>query len=227
MNPWFKVLFLLIITIQNAQASGDGRWQLNISGKDQIEFGTEHLAGGLVIRWNTVLEFTIRDGVYLSGTGTAQLNSDIQTFSRPEKIFECQQVIGTFASRSGLSFSTPHLRYQAFPLTGQLLGGVIQLNPYLEYPGNYYAVLYECKTEKEQGSFWIETAPRVSRELSKRQDSTVKFSNGVYSANIKEVKSIAPGMEIKLPLTDGLSFELLQDYGLRSLNYQLKKIGSK
>lgn len=225
MTLWFRALCLLIITIQNAQAADDGHWQLTISGVDRIEFGTEKLAGGLIVKWETVLDFTIKDGSFISGTGTAKLKPEIKVFSRPAEFLNCEQVIGTFANRSGLSFSTPHLRYRAFPVTGKLENKVIQLNPYLEYPGNYFAVLYKCSTQSELGEFWIERAPRVSRELSKRQDSNVDHKDGVFSASIKEVKSIAPGLEVRLPLTNGLSFNLQQDYGLRELSYRLAFLG--
>ena len=227
MTLLYRALLLFIMTIHNAQAFEDGRWQLTISGHDRIEFGTEFLAGGLTLKWETVLDFTIQQNAFVSGTGTARLLPDIQIFSRPPNMFECKQVIGTFASRSGLSFSTPHLRYQAFPVSGKVENNAIQLNPYLEYPGNYYAILYECTTHKEQGSFWVERAPRVSRELSKRQDSTITVKDGSYRAQIKEVKSIDPGIEIKLPLIDGLKFELLQDYGLRSVEYRLEYLESQ
>lgn len=219
-----KPLILLILIIQSVHADNDGRWQLTISGIDRLEFGTEHLAGGLQIQWLTTLEFTVSDDVFIHGTGTARLLPDITTYSRPDDLFDCTQVTGTFASNSGQSFSTPHLRYRSFPMLGKVSDNKIRLNPHIEYPGNYYAVLYECKTSNSQGSFWIDQSPRFARELSKRQNALVKQSGSIYSANIKEVKSIPPGPELVLPLVDGLSFSVTEEYGLRKLSYQLIRL---
>lgn len=219
-----KPLFFLILTIQLAHADIDGDWKLTISGQDQLEFGTEHMAGGLNIRWLSVLQFTIEDGLFLQGTGTARLLPEIVTTSRPVDMFDCNQVSGTFASNSGQSFSTPHLRYRSFPMLGKVIDQSIRLNPHLDYPGNYYAVLYECKTDNSLGSFWLEQSPRIARELSKRQNALIKVNDLMYSAHIKEVKNIAPGPEMLLPLIDGLSFSVTQEYGFRKLEYQLQRI---
>lgn len=218
-----KSLFFLILTIQLAHADINGRWKLTIAGQDQLEFGTEHMAGGLNIKWMSVLEFTIKHGLFVQGTGTARLQPEIDTTSRPAEMFDCNQVSGTFASNSGQSFSTPHLRYRSFPMLGKVIDQSIRLNPHLDYPGNYYAVLYECKTDNSLGSFWLEQSPRIARELSKRQNAIVKVNNLIYSAHIKEVKTIAPGPEIILPLSDGLNFSVTQEYGLRKLEYRLQR----
>lgn len=123
-----------------------------------------------------------------------------------------------------MSFSTPHLRYKAFPVAGRMVGDTIQLKPFLEYPGNYYAVLYRCETADELGSFWIERAPRIARELSKRQNTITKFEDGIYQAEIKEVKSIPPGPDIEIQLIDGLKFSVTEQYGLRKLEYSLTRV---
>ncbi len=218
--------FLLIglLGICVAHADRDGRWQLVISGQDRIEFGTEHLAGGLHIHWQTDLEFLIKHGRFVQGTGTAQLDSEITSYSRPESMFECNQIKGSFVSRNGILFATPHLRFQAFPVAGKVVEENIHLNPSLAYPGNYYAVLYKCLTRDDLGSFWLENSPRIARELGKRQDSTLKTGEDGYQASIREVKTIAPGPEIVLPLKEGFEFSLSEDYGLRQLNYRLQRL---
>lgn len=224
MQVVIKSLFFLILIIQNVYAEINGRWKLTISGQDQLEFGTEHLAGGLVIEWVSTLEFTIQHDVFVQGTGTARLMPGIASISRPAGMFDCNQVSGTFANNSGQSFSTPHLRYRSFPMMGRVIEQSIKLNPHLDYPGNYYAVLYECQTDNSMGSFWLERSPRIARELSKRQNALVHVNESTYSANIKEVKTIEPGPEMQLPLIDGLNFSVTQEYGLRRLEYRLQQI---
>lgn len=224
MRLTIRSLLLLILTIQPVHADPDGRWQLTIRGQDQLEFGTEFLAGGLKIKWLSILDFTIQQGVFVQGTGTARLLPEISPISRPEQMFECHQVSGTFANNNGQSFSTPHLRYRSFPMKGKLNEASVQLNPHLDYPGNYYAVLYECKTANSLGSFWLDNSPRIARELSKRQNALVEVKGSDYKANIKEVKNIAPGPELTIPLVDGLQFSVTQEYGLRKLEYRLERI---
>ena len=224
MQQIFGLLIILIVSIQTANAVEDGRWVLTIIGFDNLEFGTEHLAGGLNIQWKTELEFNIKNSQFGQGTGRASLVGEITTFSRPEDMFDCKLEKGTFASRSGMNFSMPHLRYKAFPLTGKMVGETVHLNSFLEYPGNYYAVLYHCQTDNELGSFWIERSPRIARELSKRQNTATSFEEGIYHANIKEVKSISPGSQLELPLVDGLKFSVTQQFGLTRQDYALNRI---
>ena len=226
MRQTFCSLILFIAIILPALAIEDSRWILTIQGKDKVEFGTEQLAGGLNIHWQTKLEFTIQNDRFNQGTGTATFVGDITTFSRPAEMFDCKLVNGIFSNRNGISFSTPHLRYKAFPLTGKIVGDKIQLNPFLEYPGNYYAVLYQCETSNELGSFWIERSPRIARELSKRQDATITFEESIYRARIKEINSISPGPQMELPLIDGFKFSVTQQYGLRTLNYSLSRVSN-
>jgi hypothetical protein len=231
MKGCFRALCLLIVTIQSAHAGDvDGRWQLSIEGEDRLEFGSEMLAGGIRLSWVTVLDFTIENGLFVLGSGVANLHPAIESYSRPEKLFACHDVEGVFASRSGQSFHTPHLRYQSFPVVGRVENGSVQLNPRLDYPGNYYAVLYECTTTSAQGEWWIERSPRIARELGKRQNAQVKREHDTFSANIKEVKTIEPGPDLDLPLIDGLTFSISQDFGLRRMTYHLHRLdksGSK
>ena len=139
-------------------------------------------------------------------------------------MFDCHQVSGTFANNNGQSFSTPHLRYRSFPMQGRVIDTAIQLHPRLDYPGNYYAVLYACKTADALGSFWLERSPRIARELSKRQNARVETNGDEYSAHVKEVKNIAPGPELMFPLIDGLNFTVSQEHGMRKLQYLLERI---
>jgi hypothetical protein len=103
-----RLLVFLIITIHQAYAIEDGRWQLTITGQDQLEYGTQMLAGSLNIGWESILEFSIKQGRFEQGASTARL--------------------------------LPNM-----------------------------------------------SAPRVSRELGKRQNAQIKNEDGVFSMNIKEL----------------------------------------
>jgi hypothetical protein len=196
-----------------------------INGTDRLEFGSRFLAGGLDLEWQSILEFSVLDGRFELGTAKAQLMPNVEAFSNPPGMFDCSQVSGTFASRSGNSFSIPHLRYQGFPLTGRVIDGKVELTPFLEYPGNYYAIMYRCETADERGEVWADSAIRIARELGRRQNAEVETDNGRYRATIKEVKVIAPGPKLEIPLNDGFELALEQNYGARKLRYQLRRMG--
>lgn len=224
MKAIILILILQSVSVTAVQATENGRWVLTISGADKLEFGTQSLAGGLNIKWTARLDMTIENGQFKQGSGTARLSSEISPFSRPAGMFDCKLTKGTFSNRNGLSFYTPHLRYKSFPVAGKIEGNSIQINSLLEYPGNYYAVLYQCETSHESGSIWIERSPRLAGELSKRQNTITQYVDGIYRARVKEVKSISPGPQIELPLIDGLKFSVTRQYGLRKLEYRLNRI---
>jgi hypothetical protein len=223
-----KVLYLLILTISSAYGdinnAIDGRWRLTITGEDRLEFGTQFLAGGLIMRWRSMLDFSIQDAQFNIGTGTAQLLAEVDSHSRPEDRFNCEVTSGTFVSKNGQTFTTPHLRYQSFPMQGRVIEGEILLNPFLEFPGNYYAVLYECSTRDELGDVWTNSAPRVAQELGKRQSSQVVQQGDEYVVKIKEVKNILPGPELKMPLKGDLAFTISEDHGARVLEFRLQRL---
>jgi hypothetical protein len=224
MGSPLKLLILLMLTIQPVYAGVDGRWKLLISGHDQLEFGSRFLAGGLTLGWQSILDFSIRDGRFEIGTASARLMPNVDAFSNPPAVFDCSQVSGIFANRSGNSFSTPHLRYQAFPLAGRVIDGKVELTPFLEYPGNYYAIMYQCETSDERGANWAEMAPRIGLELGRRQNAQIDVDEGRYTAKIKQVKVIAPGPRLELPLIDGFELAVEENYGARKLRYQLQRV---
>lgn len=219
---------ILFIFSTNIKAdSVDGQWEFVINGKDNLEFGTQFLAGGLTVSWTTTLLFTVKNGQFLLGTGKAQLHSNIEAFSRPEHTFTCDKIPGTYVSKNGLIFETPHLRYVSFPVSGQTQlkkkGEPIMMKLVhgMDYPGNYYGVLFECKTDKALGKNWLEQSPRVSKEKASRQSIDTKKENGFYIAKVKQVKSVAPGPELEIPLIDRWEMTLSDSFGESSLNYKL------
>lgn len=87
--------------------------------------------------------------------------------------------------------------------------------------------MYQCSTQNEPGDVWLELAPRVSRELGKRQSAQIKNEDGVFSMHIKELKNIPPGSTLKIPLIDGFKMSLEQETGARQVEYQLQRVADK
>ncbi len=232
---WGKALIILIVAMTpgwglGQEAGPDGRWLLQIEGRDQLEFGLENLAGGIRLRWRSELEFRIESGRFLRGSGRSRLLPDIEPVSRPPGYFDCAASEGVFVSRNGQSFDMPHLRYRSFPMRGEVLraekqGWRVSLNPDLKYPGNYIAVMYRCATTGDQGARWLDASPRVARELGKRQNAEMENGDGYYRVLVKEVKTLPPGPVLELPLQSGLEFVLESEYGLRRLRYRLERLG--
>ncbi len=55
------------------------------------------LVGGLNIGWESILEFSIKQGRFEQGTSTARLLPNMSAFSRTPQVFECALVSSTFA----------------------------------------------------------------------------------------------------------------------------------
>ena len=222
------ILIIMPLPLYAAENGSDGRWLLEIDGRDQLEFGMENLAGGIVVRWRTALEFRIENGRFLRGSGRAELMPDVEPVSRPEGVFTCALNEGVFVSRSGQTFDMPHLRYRSFPMRGRVeqgeAGTRVILQPELKYPGNYLAVMYRCTTDHQQGALWLEASPRIARELGKRQNAQARVEDGRYRATVKEVKTLPPGPLLELPLQDKLELTLESEFGLRRLRYRLQRL---
>lgn len=229
-NLSFIVFIFALVVFQWGSAKADaidGEWELRINGKDNLEFGTQFLAGGLTVKWTVSLLFRVKDGQYILGTGIAKLNSNVEPFSRPEKLFECDNIPGTYVSRNGQIFKTPHLRYLSFPVSGQVQlkkpnsPTMMKLVHGMEYPGNYYGVLFECKTKNDLGENWLVQSPRVSKEKASRQSIDTHEADGFYVAKIKQVKAVAPGPELMIPMIDQWQMTFSDSFGESSYHYQL------
>jgi len=218
------VLLIFLPAFASIAQNIDGQWQLKITGKDQLEYGTQKLAGGLLMSWQTVIDFEIQQGQFLQGSGKTNLLPEILPFSRPDNMFQCKSIAGVYATRSGRSVEMPRLRYQGFPVAGEVVQNKVRLVPYIEYPGNHYAVMYQCETSDGLGEFWQDSAPRIATELSKRQNAISTFNGQVYSVKVKEVKNLPPGVELTIPLQSGWQIELNREYGARQVEYQLIKL---
>ena len=224
----FAFLLLLLSAVASAD-SIDGEWELRINGKDNLEFGTQFLAGGLTVNWSTTLSFQVTNGQFMMGSGIAKLDSNVESFSRPENLFECNNIYGTYVSGNGHIFKTPHLRYISFPVSGQTQLKqknspiMMKLVHGMEYPGNYYGVLFECKTQDSLGKTWLERSPRVSKEKASRQSIDTKKIDDFYVAKVKQVKAVAPGPELMIPMIDQWQMTLSDSFGQSIFHYRLLK----
>lgn len=212
----------------SGELSLDGDWILEIKGKDQLEFGSQFLASGVIVEWQSDLIFSIKNGVLSSATGISVLKPEIKTYSRPENVFNCQIINGSYVSKSGQYYKTPHLRYERYPVTGNVIDNSraiskIRLIHGMDYPGNYYGVLFSCETEEEVGKIWLSQSPRVSKERGSRQSISVETSNNLFQAKVKQVKEIQPGSELVLPLIDGWEMSSSDAFGSTHVSYSLTK----
>lgn len=227
-SVFFRLIICFLFLMGSSHADSiDGDWALSIKGKDNLEFGTQFLAGGLILNWTTTLLFSIKDGQFVLGTGLAELSSNITSFSRPENLIKCKTSSGTYVSQNGQIFKTPHLRYIRFPVSGQAqlkkMNSPIMMKLVhgMEYPGNYYGVLFECKTKDGLGQAWLDQGPKVSKEKASRQSIETQIVNGFYIAKVKQVKAVAPGPELIIPMINHWQMTLSDSFGESTLQYQL------
>lgn len=232
--PFVRIrLIIAIITISFTSISfadeDDGDWRLQVNGVDHLEFGTQFLASGVTVNWSVSLLFSIKDGVYINGTGLAELDSNVIPYSRPEGVFNCEKKAGTYVSTNGQLFETPHLRYQRFPLSGQVQFPknklkTVKLFHGMKYPGNYYGLLFECQTTNVLGKNWLIQGPQVSKERSSRQSITTSFENETFLVKVKQVKGVFPGTMLEIPLINDWSMKQVGAFNEREIEFHLEKL---
>lgn len=231
----FKFICLLFVIPIFSSASGsenkslNGDWELKITGQDKLEFGTQFLSSGVIVNWQVNLLFSIENEQFKTGTAFAELDKEIQQFSLPEKTFTCQKEEGSYVSKSGQIFQTPHLRYKRFPITAvvkPLINGIqnIFIQHGMDYPGNYYGLLFECKTEHDFGKNWLQQGPRNSKERGSRQSIHTSFDGQSYKVKIKQVKEIAPGSKLEIPLINHWSMIQNSTFDDTKLKFELLKV---
>ena len=204
---WMLLWALLIPGRQCAAAqTTQGSWQLQISGHHSFVFGETGFGGGIRIPWEVVIQFQVRDGDYLLGSGSARWLDRVEGISQPPGWFRCQQVAGTYLDSNLALHQTPRVRFAAFPVGGSMMQGRVRLQPGYQPPGNYLAVTYECVDEGVRAENWFALAERGKQVLGKRQDVETRRDPERQIARVREVAALPPERSIELPLEDGWTF---------------------
>jgi len=205
------------------QAS-DGQWQLQISGHNSYLFGERDLGGGLRIPWEVVIEFTVRDGEYRAGSGRARWVDEVEPLSYPDAWFSCSQVEGTYLDSNLHLHDTPRVRFPVFPVSGEVSGGLVQLQPGYEPPGNYLAITFACETGNPLADAWFALAERGKQVMGKRQDAEKQRDGDRQRARVREVAALQPEVRIEIPLQPGWSFAQGMRDDLHSVVYRLQRV---
>ena len=66
------LVLLAVATEADTIRAADGSWQLQIRGHHSFIYGEPGFGGGIRIPWEVVIQFQVRDGEYLSGSGSAR-----------------------------------------------------------------------------------------------------------------------------------------------------------
>lgn len=215
-------LSLLASVVQGA--SPDGDWRLTIEGHQAFIFGEPGFGGGIRIPWRVVIEFSVREGAYQIGSGSAQWVDRATAVSRPAGLFACRQVAGSYLD-SGLALhETPRVRFAGFPVAGRVEQDRVTLEPGYEPPGNYLAVTYRCVTENPRADSWFAFAERGKQVLGKRQDVETQRDGDRQSVRVREVASLPPEGALDLPLQDGWTFAQGSETADRQTRFTLRRI---
>jgi hypothetical protein len=182
----------------------NGEWQLTITGNNLFFYGTSMLTAGVKQDWEAVIEFQVKNNQFDLGTGKARLTGKPVPYSHPAGMFQCQSTEGVYLDRGLHEVSTPHIRYSAFPVAGQIQNGRVLLKPDVKYIGNFIAMMYECTTSDALGDVWHDRGRLSSLERSKRQDAKHSVNNRLYKVDVKELQFVEPRGEFEIPLQDGL-----------------------
>ncbi len=225
-NNWcwlFLCLLFLLPSHVIADTSKDGEWHLLITGKNLFFYGTRMLTAGVHQKWEIDIEFHIKNGQFDVGTGTGRLIGKPVPYSKPEGMFECKITEGTYLDRGLNIVSTPHMRYEGFPVAGKVENGNIILEPGVEYIGNFIAMMYECSTSDTLADVWLERGRLSAMERAKRLGSVPSVSNGKTSVKVKEVQIMEPRGIIELPLQANIQFKKHDQASMSEIQFSIFK----
>jgi len=222
------LLLLALLSVAPAMAADskplDGEWRLTIRGTNLFFYGTRILTAGLHQDWEVVIDIQIRNQQFDVASGKARLIGEPVPYSLPENMFTCQSINGTYLDRGLNEVSTPHIRYEGFPVAGQVNGKELTLQPDVQYIGNFIAMMYECQTENTLGSVWHERGRLSAMERAKRQDAKITHEDNQYSVRVKELQFMEPRGTLKIPLWDGLSYSQTDQANFSEKTFSLRLI---
>jgi Zn-finger nucleic acid-binding protein len=202
----------------------DGEWQLSITGTSLFFYGTRMLTAGLQQDWEVMITFQVSNQQFDVGSGKARLIGKARPYSNPEKMFQCQSIEGVYLDRGLHEVTTPHIRYEGFPVAGQIAAGQVSLQPDVQYIGNFIAMMYECQTDDIMGDVWLERGRLSSIERAKRQDAKQTRDTDHYQVRIKELQFMDPRGKIEIPLVDGLRIRQQDQASFAEKTYSLKYV---
>lgn len=202
----------------------DGRWQLRIAGHHSFVFGDVRLGGGVRIPWEVVIQFEVAGGAYQVGSGSTRWLDRIESLSHPPGWFSCSQVHGTYLDSNLALHETPRVRFAAFPVAGEMVGGRVRLHPGYEPPGNYLAVTYECHTDNPRVDNWFGLAERGKQVFGKRQDAETRREASMQRVRVREVASLPPEGMLDLPLQHGWEFAQGAPGAAYAAHYELSRL---
>ena len=213
---------LLVTSVVSAKPA-DGEWHVKITGTNLFFYGTSILTAGLKQRWEIDMEIHIRSGQFDIGSGKGRLLGPPEPYSRPEQMFSCKMLKGSYLDRGLNIMETPHMRYRGFPIAGKIINNHIILEPGIEYIGNFIAMMYECSTTNQLADVWLERGKLSALERAKRLGTTVAVENNRTTVKVKEIQSMEPRGTIELPLIDGHRFRLNDQAAMSEVEYHISK----
>ena len=206
-----------------AAQQADGDWRLQIEGHHRFVFGDQVLHGYVQIPWEVVLDFSISNGEFRSGVGSARWLDKTVTGSLPPQWIECRLQPGSYLDRNLKMREMPRVRFAKFPLAGALEKGQLQIQPGYQPPGNYLAISYGCDTRNPTASEWFIFATRARDEEGKRQDAETRVAGEHRSVAVREVKSLPPQNGLSLPLQAGWFFQQGSEESEYFAQYRLQR----
>lgn len=219
----WRVISLVLILLPTSPVTAE-TWSLTIDGHHRFVFGERPLHGYVQIPWQVHIEFDIDQGRFSAGLGNARWLEPVASGGRPDGWVECHLEPGSYLDSSLQMRQMPRVRLARFPVAGALEGGVLTLVPGYEPPGNYLAIQYACVSEREAAGEWFTFAQRARNEEGKRQDADTREQGKRRSAVIREVKTLPPAGQLKLPLRDGWLFEQGQPDAVYFARYRLRLV---
>lgn len=174
------------------------RWRFTIDGWNTLYFGGNFLAGGLRVYIRLSVDFTIKDGRYAGGSGTASFTKFVN-HTKPAGVYQCDPIKGTYLDKKLGQHQVPFIRYRTFGVPGSASSTSASLNLPLE---NDYAVRFDCLMDTDAAA--VAGIPQ-------------KTINSARKHVLQKDVNVMPGGTKSIPLIGGWTKELGNE---KSMDYE-------
>ena len=168
------------------------KWQVTWVGWDTLFFGDNTLAGGLKPYWEVRVVFTIEDGKYKEGSGTARFLK-FESHSHPPGVYDCVPLKGFAIDAQLKKHPSPYIKDQKFNVPGSSTSSSATLQMPKE---NYYLVDYDCVMDSDHAKVALgKKFGQIGAKEKVKQSSKYK--------SIEQNARLLPSGPQKIPLQDG------------------------
>lgn len=160
-------------TSREVKLSTGEKWRYSYYGYMYHGLGGGAIDGGMIVFWQTDVDFVIRSGKYEWGKGHSYLVKT-RKFSYPAGFYDCEIAKGQYTDNKLKNRPTPYITETHFPVSGYVSNGFVTLN--FANEANEYLVHIRCFVDPDEvkalGYTPWKSDPRVAHLFAHRMRLT-------------------------------------------------------